>query len=257
MKRLPFKFTPKIVFMVYDLYKKGANDSEVANALNLNVHTFIKRRDKHPGASAAAKYGRRAYRIERNNRAEFDDIILGKLPEELRDTWNRMKKESKNPTGLQPVQHMEMRQKQILWVHAWIKFRFNSNKACCFLQIPPRTVQNWREQESFRKLCEGMMEVKKDFVEDSLLGLIQQRNPLATVFAAKTLLRDRGYGEKTEVVGKIEHSHEHAHHMNIDLTELDLPVDVQMIVMDAIERRKKKLDDAPAPLVIEHKPNGN
>lgn len=254
VKKIPFKFTAKMVFFIYDLYKSGKTDQEVALMLGLNHATYIRRRDAHPGAANAAKYGRRAYKKEKEHRADFDDIVLGKLPHELRDIWAMLKKEAKKPTGLQPIQHMEMRQKQILWVHAWIKFRFNIQRACAFLQIPARTVQLWKEQASFKKLMEGMMEVKKDFVEDNLLGLIQQRNPLATVFAAKTLLRDRGYGEKTEVVGSIEHKHDHAHHLNIDLSSLDLPIDVQMIVMEAIERRKKLEDDGIKPLILEHKP---
>lgn len=247
-KRLAFKFTPEIVFSLYDWYANGETDEWVAKQLGLNFKTYMYRKDHHPGAKAAAKYGRRKYREAKSNRNEFDDIVFGRLPPELKETWKMMKKEAKEPTGFQPIQHMEMRNKQILWVHAWVKSNFSVQKACTFLQIPQRLVTLWREQPAFKKLMEGMVEVKKDFIEDSLLGLIRRQNPLATVFAAKTQLRDRGYGEKTEVVGRIEHKHEIQQF--IDLTDLDLPVDVQMLVMDAIERKKKR-DEAPKPLLLE------
>ena len=247
-KRIDFKFTPAIVFQMYDWYANGENDEYVAKQLGLKIKTYHYRKDHHPGAKAAIKYGRIKYRESKANRSEFDDIVFGRLPQELKATWMMMKREAKEPTGFQPVQKMEQRQKQILWVHAWVKSNFSVQKACTFLQIPQRVVTLWREQPSFKKLMEGMVEIKKDFIEDSLLGLIRRQNPLATVFAAKTQLRDRGYGEKTEVVGRIEHRHEVQQF--IDLTDLDLPVDVQMVIMDAIERKKKR-DDAPKTLLLE------
>lgn len=45
-------------------------------------------------------------------------------------------------------------------------------------------------------------EVKKDFVENKLLKLIENGDSPATTFAAKTLLKDRGYILRTEVTGK-------------------------------------------------------
>jgi hypothetical protein len=85
-----------------------------------------------------------------------------------------------------------------------------------------------------------------------LIGLIKRQNPMATVFAAKTLLKDRGYGEKHEVVGTVNHTHTHQQ-LNINLSELDLPLDIQMIVMEAIEKRQKHADRGPTPLILEHR----
>jgi len=248
--KIDFKFTPELVFAMYDWYSNGEDDNFVAKQLGLKLKTYLYRKSNHPGAKAAAKYGRLRYSESRSNRNDFDSIVFGRLPAELKETWLMLKKEAKKPTGSTPIQTMSMRQKQILWIHAWVKSNFSVQKACTFLQIPQSTVTMWQSAPAFKKLMEGMMEIKKDFIEDSLLGLIRRQNPIATVFAAKTQLRDRGYGEKTEVVGKIEHKHEMQY--NIDLTELDLPVDVQMIIMDAIERKKKK-DEEPKPLLLELK----
>jgi hypothetical protein len=252
MAKPRFKWKAKDLFLLYDLYAGGMTDNEVADTFSMPLSTFIKRRDDHPGAAAAVKYGRKKYKQERDKKEDFDDLVIGRLPPELKEIWNRIKKERSNPTGPQPIQHMEMRHKQVLWVHAWVKNRFNARKACEFLQLPYRVVQLWKEQPQFKKLMDGMMDVKKDFVEDSLMSLIHARNPLATVFAAKTLLRDRGYGEKTEVVGSVQHNHNHEHVLNIDLSQLDLPVNIMMQVMDAIEKKRKQ-DEAPKPLILEHR----
>lgn len=252
MAKPKFKWSAKMIFDVYELYAKGSTDSEVAGILNMPLKTFQRRKENHPGVSSAAKYGRRKHKRDRDNKDQFDDMVIGKLPPDLKIIWDRIKEERRNPTGPQPIQHMEMRHKQVLWVHAWVKFRFNARKACEFLQLPYRTIQLWRSQAQFKKLMEGMMEIKKDFVEDALMGLIQRQNPLATVFAAKTILRDRGYGEKHEIVGNISHQHNHEHVMNIDLSQLDLPTNIMMLVMDAIEK-KKKIDASPKPLILEHR----
>jgi hypothetical protein len=260
-RRVPFKITPKMMFAIYEMYAKGETEVRIASFVNVSYPKFLRMRKEVAKLRWAEKYGKQQYKASSDTRSEFDNLILGRLPEDLHDIWKRIKREAKKGgvRTTQPLQHMEKRQCQILFVHAWIKCNFSISKACSLTGIPQRTVTLWKTSVEFQKLMEGIQEIKKDLVEDSLLRLIRIGNPLATTFAAKTLLRDRGYGEKTEVVGKVEHSHQHQHAIQFDITTLGLPVDIQMMVLDAME--KKKIADAAGKnafgasvKVLEHSP---
>lgn len=256
MGRAPsFKFEAKDVFTIYDLYARGETDSSVASMLGMPERTYVDRKMRNPAVKSAAKYGRRKYKEQKELRNEFEDMVIGRLPTDLQEVWKKIKHEAKHRGDVrQPTQHMNMRAKQVLYLHAWVKSSFSSTKAAKFLGIPYATILRWKEDKDFEKLRGAMLELRKDFIEDGLMRLVRVGNHAATIFAAKSLLKDRGYGDETKVVGKIEHQHDHTVHAQIDLTELDLPVDVQMMVMEAIEKRHKKIstDDTK---VIEYVPN--
>jgi len=46
-----------------------------------------------------------------------------------------------------------------------------------------------------------LKEYKKDFIESKLIKLINEGDTAATIFAAKTQLKDRGYIERQEITG--------------------------------------------------------
>lgn len=254
-KRGPSRvWKPKEIFWAYDLYSRGETDATVAGILGVPLRTFQKQWDSQPAMGAARKYGRKRYEESKSLRVEFEDIVIGSLPPKLKEIWDRLKRERKegpSSSNIQPTQHMEMREKQILFIHAWYTMRFDTVKAAKFIGISYSQVMNWRSSGEFKSLMDGMRELQKDFVENSLMSLVRMRNPNATIFAAKTLLKDRGYSEETRVTGKIEHQHDVNVHAQIDLTDLDLPVDVQLMVMEAIERREKRIQTGELK-VIEH-----
>lgn len=69
-----------------------------------------------------------------------------------------------------------------------------------------------KEDADYAAAVHDLKEVKKDFIESKLLNLVQTGDTAATIFAAKTLLKDRGYVERQE----IEHSGHITPLMNID-----------------------------------------
>lgn len=61
----------------------------------------------------------------------------------------------------------------------------------------------WLEKDpKYKKAVKDLENIKKDFVENKLLKLIEGGNPQATIYAAETLLKDRGYVKRQEVTGK-------------------------------------------------------
>ena len=60
----------------------------------------------------------------------------------------------------------------------------------------------WMETDTEYKAAYGdLKEYKKDFIESKLIKLINEGDTAATIFAAKTQLKDRGYIERTELTG--------------------------------------------------------
>lgn len=98
------------------------------------------------------------------------------------------------------------RARQHLFIHSWVMSNFNASEACRKVNISRATFQNWMEEANFRDLIDEVHFHKKNFVEGGLMSLIEQGDTSATIFANRTLNRDRGYNEKVEV----EHTHQHS-----------------------------------------------
>lgn len=74
-------------------------------------------------------------------------------------------------------------------------------KACKQAGIGRSTYYRWYEEDKqFKDLCLEIEEKKNDDIECALYNLIvHEGNAAATIFASKTRLKDRGYGEVKEV----------------------------------------------------------
>ena len=60
----------------------------------------------------------------------------------------------------------------------------------------------WMEDDpEYKAAVAELKEYKKDFIESKLIKLINEGDTAATIFAAKTQLKDRGYIERTELTG--------------------------------------------------------
>lgn len=74
--------------------------------------------------------------------------------------------------------------------------------ACKASGISRYTFYEWlKKYPEFKEAIENSnaKEAKKDFIENALIQLINNKETSAVIFAAKTQLKDRGYIERTEV----------------------------------------------------------
>ena len=93
--------------------------------------------------------------------------------------------------------------KQNEMIEAMIKHMGVVTTAAKSIGIPRSTYYDWMETDpTFKQKILDLREIKKDFIESKLLKLVEDGDTAATIFSAKTLLKDRGYVERTE----IEHS---------------------------------------------------
>jgi len=88
------------------------------------------------------------------------------------------------------------------------------SEACTRVGIDRQTHYNWLEKDpKYKEAVRELGDLKRDFVESKLLSLVKNNDTAATIFASKTLLKERGYVERTELTGKdgahIEHKITH------------------------------------------------
>ncbi len=75
--------------------------------------------------------------------------------------------------------------------------------ACDRLKVSRSWYYEMRKSDlEFRQTCDDVNEVVVDYVEGKLLELIEDKNPAAIIFYAKTKGKHRGYVERIETTGK-------------------------------------------------------
>lgn len=95
--------------------------------------------------------------------------------------------------------------KKELFVDTMLKTFGNVTQTCQIIGIVRQTYYDWlKADEAFKARIDAIkpedyLEAKKDYIESQLLKLVAKGNPAAIIFSAKTLCKDRGYVEKTEV----------------------------------------------------------
>lgn len=191
---------------VFQLARQGMADTAIATALGVNRVTFYRWRDSNPTLQDALDRAR-TKEAGAGNLAEY---VHGRLPAKVQKLWDEIMEVDKAENhGYRPRRKRLMKVlaregrtiRQQLWLHALINSNFSKSEACRKTNIPRTQVQYWIENdENFLELADYVIEVKKDFVESGLMSLIAAGDSPATVFASKTLLRDRGYDSKVTVV---------------------------------------------------------
>lgn len=72
--------------------------------------------------------------------------------------------------------------------------------ACRMVNISRQTHYEWmREDPYYKQEIEELKNVVMDFVESRLMRLVKQGDTAATIYAAKCVLKDRGYIEKQQI----------------------------------------------------------
>lgn len=110
------------------------------------------------------------------------------------------------------------------------------------------TLNHWiRDDPEFADLLDEIHWHKKNWVEQHLMHRLASGDSAATIFANRTLNRDRGYNDKIQ----LEHSGEvSVHHQVIAVDDLSLPIDVRKKILEALRKRDDQIIDA------EHSSNG-
>ena len=85
------------------------------------------------------------------------------------------------------------KERQIVFIDAYLANAFNISAACRNVGIDRGTYYRWLEDEEFVVKLDEAREAKKDFIESQLMKKVAAGDTIAIIFACKCLLADRGY----------------------------------------------------------------
>lgn len=207
------QWDPRIYSLAFDHARRGYTKFRTAEELGVSMQKLKKWIGLDPALRAAYAEGKEV-RLRDQLKAEkalstgptFAAFVAGRLPHDLEPVWNEIYPEP--GFGLLPEKVIENLFKdrgewarKHLYVHALTQFSFNPTEACRRVNVTQKEVTRWaREDPDFGKILnEVIFAAKKDFVEGALFSLIGKGSEQATIFAAKTLLRDRGYSPEVTV----------------------------------------------------------
>lgn len=248
VKKARCKFKAEFYVEAYILAKSGFADTSIAAALKVGLPTFKNWLSYKKALKIALDRGRKDANV--SGVSIFFNYVYKHLPEELMEIWQEINPEPGQTTNFEKLQDLlsgqSERGKQQLYFHALVHCNFNASEAASMVGLSKSHVTSWiRKDQEFAKLVESFHEFKKDFFEGSLVRLVKDRDSSATIFANRTINRDRGYGEKTTI--DVNNT---SLNVNINIEELQLPLEVRKIILEAMERLEEQ---KKAPLVIEHK----
>jgi hypothetical protein len=170
------------------------------------------------------------------------------LPLRLQRVWDEMSEFDDGETGYAKARALmrtkPKRARQQLLIYAVLSSGFNLTKALRRVGIPRKTLLDWMENDpGFTDLLHEVQEMKKDFFEEGLVGLVKRGDSPGIIFANRTQNRDRGYGEKTEI-----HHSGNIVQWTIPVNELNLPTDTLRTLLTALKEQKALVEKATKPV---------
>lgn len=233
----------------YEHARNGLTDAQIAEMLKVDPATFCIWKQKKPALHDALQRARRT--ITQSKTQQTLDYIYNRLPPHLKLLWDKINLCEHAEGGSAKLEALfkdhGMRARQHLFLHAMIVTNFNASEACRKVGVSKATVDAWvRTDPDFPELLDEILWHKKNFFESALIERVAEGDVNATLFANRTLNRDRGYGESKsiEVSGEVRHSHSHT--VTIDPEELGLPFDVARLIYEKLkEHNYKKREPLP------------
>ena len=241
-KQIDPKTTP---FDVMLLAMKGMPVTKIAKQLGIST-TALR---KNQSLKYALERGEVEYiNIEKNSKklkklteeGSISNFILERLPQELRPVWDEIQEASSmdDPDVIVDAitKDLGKRARQQLFLQSLIHNCYSVSKACRQIGIARPLFNMWCNSDpDFAALLKEVQQHKKDFVEQSLMHRIATGDTQATIFASKTLNRDRGYNEKIEV--DLNHT---SASLGIQLSDLDLSLECRKEIWEALQKKKSE-----------------
>jgi hypothetical protein len=199
IKNLQTYWKPEWYARVYELAADGLAPSKIGKALGIPDHTWRRCWQALPAVRDAAKRG-----LERNkSRKEFDGMpqyVYRHLPPHLLETWEKL--ESVFDAERHPEKFVEAimsghgaAARKSLYLHALVCGNFDGHAAGRKVGVSQKEVQGWCVKDpAFAELIKSeVLEIKRDLVEGGVFRAIQRGSTPELLWAAKCLLKGRGY----------------------------------------------------------------
>jgi hypothetical protein len=240
------KWEPLHLIRIYKLARAGHKHAHIARALGVDSRTLLRWLEDRPEVEKAIEMGRAD---AGGDGASFMDYVYQNLSPELRPLWDELQAIDQDGNHVDRVERLfenqGVRVRQQLFLHAFVSSNFNPSEAMRRCNLSKVTLDSWISKDpDFSALVEEMKFHKKNFCETALYDLIRGGDSAATIFANRTLNRDRGFADKSTIDVNVSGS---VNVNVIDVTQLGLPVEVMRTVLDAV-REGQRAGRIAAPL---------
>uniref|UniRef100_A0A6M3IWN1 Uncharacterized protein n=1 Tax=viral metagenome TaxID=1070528 RepID=A0A6M3IWN1_9ZZZZ len=232
------KYQDEFLIRIYDMARQGKTDIEISKALNITRQTLRVWTQDIDAVKDALEKGRTP--LKNIQCISFRDYVYTRLSPELKELWDRLHLCEKEKNGILKIETLlknaGVHARQHIFIYALIVNNFSVSAACRVANISRVTFHEWKKNKDFTNLVDWLHECKKDFFEDALVNLVKTGDTAATIFANKTLNRDRGYDDKqrVEFSGDVKFSHD-----KISLDDLDVDLETKKKLLTQIQKRKQ------------------
>lgn len=228
----PNVWTADRVWEAYEASLSCSTDKELAIALQISEERLKQWKNDHAEFYRAILAARARSGDIRAGATALSQHISNSLPEDLRDLWNDLQDENApaNPAKMALATKGDYDRQRLL-IHAMSTTQFDLNRCMRLLNISKATLDRWaKDDPRFVRLWEEMVHAKKNFIESALMGLIEEGNTRAILFANERLNKDRGYGASSTVTVEGTVNHKVA---VLDISKLALDVDTKLKILEA------------------------
>jgi len=226
---------------VYALALDGLTDQQISDALGLSPNLFSYWKKNKPEVAYALQKARGS---KSTQKVTFTEYVYRRLSPELQTLWDQIELWKDHPSGNDRVAELLDTQpdriKQSLFLHALLTSNFNSSAALKTVNVSYSTLRRWQDEDpNFVRICDEIAYHKKNFFESKLVQLVRQGSEAATIFANKTLNKDRGYSEKVQI--------DHTGNVNVNVgvtisvDQLKLPLEVRKTILSALREAKQAI----------------
>lgn len=238
------KWRDEFIYKAYIFAKEGMSQANMAQMFGVThkmMELWIKNKPALRKAIdeglAGQKRGTKGYY------SEFKDFAYGRLPPAAQKLWTKLEQaealeDDSREAAIASVKDLinstGRRQRQMLFLHSLICTNYMTSLAIKRVGIPLHQIGDWSEDPAFVELYKGIQEAKKDFFENALINLVRAGDTAATIFANRTLNRDRGYGDRLDVNvhAQVDHS--------LKIDELGLSVETRRELLEKIRRNDER-----------------
>jgi len=245
------KWDDKFYLKIYLYAAQGIKKTQIAKMLGVQRSILLSWLEKYPAAKEAYTEGRK--KATNKNENNFLNYVNGKLSPQAKKLWEKLKVCRDNNEDVELLLADTPKwMRQNLFLHALVSSNFNASRACKRTNVNITEFARWRADPEFKTLLEEIHQHKKDFFEEALVKQVKNGDVSCILFANRTVNKDRGYGDKTqvEITGNIQHNHQNL----LNLDELDLPTEILQVILEQVRKKREaaKLAERQSAGVLEY-----
>ncbi len=235
------------IYLAYKAARNGlGSEAKLAGQLGVSITCINRWKVKYPTFENAIKQGNRDRKSSAG--ATFRGYVYNRLPPKLKMLWEQIMDVENAPTAIQQVEALLTnageKARQHLFLYALTSNNFNVSSALRTLNMPRSRFDQWVTKDpDFGAMFREIIEYKKDFYENALIGSVASGETAAIIFANKTFNKDRGYNEKIDM--NLGGSVNAANALNLD--ELDLSIEIRVAILEAIRKKKEEEEKEEQP----------